>query len=68
MYMIPVTPVTLDLIQALNDGVRPEFQEYATFLLWGDPDKKPQIVSRDEAALESRELMVIVQIGYYQQT
>lgn len=34
MYVIPVTPFTLDLIQALNGEVRPKMQTEVTYFVF----------------------------------
>lgn len=33
MYAIPITPVTLDLVQELNGGVRPVIQNEPTYFI-----------------------------------
>lgn len=34
MYLIPITPFTLDLVAQLNGGVRPEMEQEPTYFLF----------------------------------
>ena len=34
MYIIPINTNTLDLIEELNNGVRPEIEKHKTFFVW----------------------------------
>lgn len=47
MYIIPIDSITLDLIQALNGGVRPELEAEATFFVYKGETEPPEIVTRD---------------------
>lgn len=51
MNIIPICPQTLDIIEVLNDGVRPEIQEEDTFYIWSKtPGVKAGIMTKDEIA------------------
>lgn len=47
MYIIPVTPFTLDLIQSLNGEVRPVMQTEITYFVFR-PHGENTIVTRSE--------------------
>ena len=45
MYIIPINKATLDLIEVLNNGIRPEVENDPTFFIWKGKDGIPEIVT-----------------------
>lgn len=64
--LIPIVPATVDLIEQLNDGVRPEIEDGETFYVWRGDDKESKIVTRNEVLTsdEYPEWMAVTQIFY----
>lgn len=50
MYIIPITPETLDLITVLNDGARPVLEEGKTFYIFQGRNEHAEIVTHREAS------------------
>lgn len=44
MYAIPVTPLTLNLVEALNGGIRPEIEDHPTFFIFNTDANPRKIV------------------------
>lgn len=53
MIIIPIAPVTLELIEELNNGVRPIVTQKESFFIWNGKDGIPEIIYRE--ALEARD-------------
>jgi hypothetical protein len=47
MYAIAITEATLDLIEELNNGVRPKIQKELTFFVW-KKDEPAEIVTKKD--------------------
>lgn len=48
LYVIPITEDTLDLIEVLNDGIRPELENEATFFVYEGQEKFARIVTKKD--------------------
>lgn len=48
MYIIPITPDTLELIEVLNNGVRPELEDQETHYVFKGKDEYAEILTRAE--------------------
>lgn len=66
MNIIPITPATIDLIQKLNDGVRPNLEDdsNAYFVYRGDSEPSSIISQEELDSDEYPEYMTIVNISY----
>lgn len=64
MNIIPISDATLDIIEVLNGGVRPELQEVDTFYIWNGPDEHADIITRDELETQYQEFMALVKIAW----
>lgn len=61
MYVIPITPETLDLIEVLNSGVRPDedhIKEEPHFFMWNGSNEHAEIVHHDKVP-------AVAQAGYW---
>lgn len=45
LVIIPVNAITLDFIEELNDGVRPDLEEKDTFFIYRGKDEHAEILS-----------------------
>ena len=64
MTLIPITEQTLDLIESLNSGVRPEVESgIQTYFVYNGEDKHSEIIDMDEAAV--RRLFDTKQVTIY---
>jgi hypothetical protein len=45
MNIIPIVPATLDIIEVLNGGVRPDIEVEETFFIFNDKDEPSDIVT-----------------------
>jgi hypothetical protein len=61
-HIIPIGPATLDIIEVLNDGVRPEVESEETFFVYNGKGKPADIVTFDELGECSPEWMTAVKI------
>jgi hypothetical protein len=46
--LIGIDPYTLDLIEALNNGVRPEIEEIPAYFLYKGKDEIPEILTEKQ--------------------
>lgn len=56
MFAIPITPETLDLLEALNDGVRPELENEETFFIFRGMDAPNSISTSEQVSRSIAEL------------
>lgn len=63
MNVIPITPATLDIIEVLNDGVRPALETKETFFVYRGADAHSNIITISELN-ELPEYMTLVKIFY----
>lgn len=63
MLLIKIQEETLDMIEKLNNGVRPEIEIDGSFFVYNGPDAPHMIISPDEALIEINE-GVETGIGY----
>lgn len=63
IYIIPIADETLDLIQVLNSGVRPTFQEEATCFLYRGENEPSDIITEDQAREMFPDAVATVTIG-----
>ena len=47
MNVIPIVPATLDIIEELNGGVRPELEDQETFFVYKGKNEHAEIIHRD---------------------
>lgn len=47
MYVIPIASDSLDLIEVLNNGIRPEIEAEQTFFVYFGPNQIPQIINAE---------------------
>ena len=64
MHIIPIVPATLDIIEVLNNGVRPPVEGGETFFIYNGKDKPADIVTFDELGECAPEWMTQVKIMY----
>lgn len=65
MNIIPVAPSTLDLIQTLNDGVRPTLEDEPTFFVFRGQDGPSSIITKEELdGDEYPEYFAMIEIAY----
>jgi hypothetical protein len=66
MNIIPVIPATLDIIEKLNEGIRPELPEEEIFYVYNGVGKPAKFISAKELKTSSEypEYMAIVKILY----
>jgi hypothetical protein len=64
MHIIPIVPATLDIIEVLNDGVRPEVEQEETFFVYNGKDEPSEIVTFDKLDETAPEWMTQVKIMY----
>jgi hypothetical protein len=62
MNIIPITPATLDIIEVLNGGVRPELEDEETFFIY-HKDAPAEIVHQD-AIEKLPEYWAVIKILY----
>jgi len=66
MNIIPITPATLDLIQKLNDGVRPNLEDDSNaYYVYRGESEPASIISQEELdSDEYPEYMAVISITY----
>jgi len=64
MHIIPIAPATLDIIEVLNGGVRPDVVGEDKFFIYNGKDEPADIVDFDELGECAPEWMTIVKIMY----
>lgn len=64
MNIIPITPATLDIIEVLNGGVRPELESEETFFIYKGQNEPPTIITLGENEPMAEEWFTIVKIMY----
>lgn len=64
MYIIPVTPATLDIIEALNNGVRPALEGEDTVFIFNGKNEPADIVNADTLGEIAPEWMTKITILY----
>lgn len=63
MNIIPIGPPTLDIIEVLNNGVRPKEEETITFFIY-HTDKPAEIINHEELERRYTDYGAIVKIMY----
>jgi len=48
MHIIPIIPGLLDIIEVLNNGVRPKIEYGETYFVWYGKDKPSEIITNVE--------------------
>jgi hypothetical protein len=48
MNIIPILPATLDIIEVLNGGVRPELESEETYFVYKGQEEPPSIITQAE--------------------
>lgn len=64
MNIIPITPATLDIIEVLNGGVRPELESEETFFVYKGKDVPSEIITLGENEPMAEEWFAVVKIMY----
>jgi len=67
MHIIPITPATLDILEKMNDGVRPELEIHEeTFYVYRGEAETAKIITRSELeqSPEYPEFMTTTEILY----
>lgn len=66
IHIIPIVPATLDIIEVLNNGVRPQVEDEETFYVYKGKDEITKIITLAElqSSPEYDEWMTIVKIAY----
>lgn len=66
MNIIPITPATIDLIEKLNDGVRPDLNDESNaYYVYRGEDEHATIISQEELESdEYPEYMTTITITY----
>ena len=65
MHIIPIAPATLDILEVLNNGVRPVLEHEETFFVYKGKDEPPAIIDRQTLELSFEdEWMTVVKICY----
>jgi hypothetical protein len=66
-YIIPICEATLDLIEVLNDGVRPQpelDEEPETFYIYKGKDEHADIITRDQLEAMPQRWIPVIKIMY----
>lgn len=63
IYIIPIADETLDLIQMLNSGTRPVFEDEATCFVYRGENEHAEIITEDQAREMFPDAVATVTIG-----
>lgn len=64
MLIIPIAPVTIDLITKLNDGVQPAFEDEPTFYVYRGEGESSEIISNEAMREWTDEYMTLMRIQH----